>query len=89
MRLSPDDKRLLAEWARHPGHDIARRFVIELRKAEEAQLGADLYKDASSFNPVKVAEKAGRHHGRLEVLNQALFAAKAIEREQNTEGTSE
>jgi hypothetical protein len=82
MPLSDDDKQLLAEWARHPGAEIARRWLIEQKRAEEATLGKQLFADPASFDPVEVARQSGRHSGRLEVLNQALFAAKAIEREQ-------
>lgn len=82
MPLSDDDKQMLAEWARHPGADIARRWLIEKRKAEEATLGAQLFATPGSFDPVEVARQSGRHSGRMEVLNQAFFAAKAIEREQ-------
>jgi hypothetical protein len=81
MPLSEDDRRLLGEWARHPGAAIARAYVLELRDVEFAALGKSLYENAASFDPVKVAEAAGRHKGRLEVLNQATFAAKAIERQ--------
>lgn len=91
--LSPDEKQMLADWARHPGAEIARKWLIERRKAEEAALGAQLFKNPSTFDAVAVAEQAGRHHGRLEVLNQALFTAKAIERELKrkdaTDGTKE
>jgi hypothetical protein len=79
--LSDDEKQLLAEWARHPGAAVARDWLIEKRKAEEAALGAQLYSDPSSWDALAVAKQAGRHSGRLEVLNHALFAAKAIERE--------
>lgn len=85
MPLSDDDKRLVAEWARHPGAAIARRFVLELRDADFAALGQRLYQNPSSYDPIQAAEAAGRHKGRLEVLNQALFTAKALERAQAKE----
>lgn len=82
---------MLAEWARHPGAAIARAWVLELRDAEVAALGSRVYDNPALFSDVttrvEVAEMAGRHKGRLEVLNQATLAAKAIEREQAKKGT--
>lgn len=83
---SDRDKPVLADWAKHPGHQIMRQRLTDTRNAYYARLGETLYRTPDLLAATDLREKAAFFKGALWILNNPVFELKALERAQAHEG---
>lgn len=84
------DKPVLADWAKHPGHQIMRDRLLKAREDYYTNLARILYAQPGSLEPTDLTNKAAFFRGALWILNEPAFTAKALERAQaHDEGADE
>lgn len=86
MSSDDRDKAVLADWAKHPGHQIMRRRLLAAREDYYTNLGRTLYAQPDLIGEADLTGKAAFFKGALWILNAPVFEAKALERAMQSEG---
>lgn len=78
----PDDseKQILADWARHPGHAVMRKQLLEARDSYYVALGKKLYRTPDELTDADLRNKASFFRGAMYILNTPVFEATKLER---------